>query len=139
MRMLLKVQMEVEAANRAIKDGSLPKIIQGFTDAAKPEGVWFTALGGKRTMVAVFDLASPAQIPPLAEPFFTVLNAAFEMSPAMDLADLQTGLSHLGCETRRRSRPLFADTSTGGGVSFDRMSSIWSGRKVRSRRFSGHC
>ena len=95
MRMLLKVQMEVEAANRAIKDGSLPKIVQGFTEAAKPEGVWFTALGGKRTMVAVFDLVSPAQIPPLAEPFFTGLNATFEMSPAMDMADLQAGLSNL--------------------------------------------
>lgn len=95
MRMFLKVQMEVEAANRAIKDGSLPKIVQNFTEAAKPEGVWFTALDGKRTMVAVFDLASTAQIPPLAEPFFTGLNAAFELSPAMDAADLQTGLSNL--------------------------------------------
>lgn len=95
MRMLLKVQMEVEAANRAIKDGSLPKIVQDFTKAVKPEGVWFTALGGKRTMVAVFDLAATAQIPPLAEPFFTGLNASFEMSPAMDMADLQVGLSKL--------------------------------------------
>lgn len=95
MRMFLKVQMEVEAANRAIKDGSLPKIIQSFTEAAKPEGAWFTALDGKRTMVAVFDLASTAQIPPLAEPFFTGLNASFELSPAMDAADLQTGLSNL--------------------------------------------
>ena len=95
MRMFLKVQMEVEAANRAIKDGSLPRIIQAFTEAAKPEGAWFTAMDGKRTMVAVFDLASPAQIPPLAEPFFTGLNARFELSPAMDAADLQTGLSNL--------------------------------------------
>jgi len=95
MRMFLKVQMAVEAANRAIKDGSMPGIIQGFTDAAKPEGVWFTALDGKRTMIAVFDLASLADIPPLAEPFFTALNATFELSPAMDTADLQTGLSNL--------------------------------------------
>lgn len=95
MRMFLKVQMEVEAANRAIKDGSLPKIVQGFMEAAKPEGVWFTALEGKRTMVAVFDLASPAQLPPLAEPFFMGLNATFEVHPAMDAADLQTGLSNL--------------------------------------------
>jgi hypothetical protein len=95
MRMFLKVQMEVEAANRAIKDGSLPRIVQAFTEAAKPEGVWFTALDGKRTMIAVFDLASAAQIPPLAEPFFTGLNATFELSPAMDAADLQTGLSNL--------------------------------------------
>ncbi|MNE05866.1 hypothetical protein D3C80_984400 [compost metagenome] len=95
MRMLLKVQMEVEAANRAIRDGSLPRIVQGFMEAAKPEGAWFTAMDGKRTMVAVFDLASPAQIPPLAEPFFHGLNAAFELSPAMDAADLKAGLSNL--------------------------------------------
>ena len=95
MRMFLKVQMEVEAANRAIKDGSLPKIVQGFMETAKPEGVWFTALDGKRTMVAVFDLASPAQMPPLAEPFFTGLSATFELTPAMDAADLQAGLSSL--------------------------------------------
>ncbi len=95
MRMFLKVQLEVEAANRAIKDGSLPRIVQAFTEAAKPEGVWFTALDGKRTMIAVFDLAATAQIPPLAEPFFTGLNASFEMSPAMDAADLQAGLSNL--------------------------------------------
>jgi len=87
--------MEVKAANRAIKDGSLPKIVQAFTEAAKPEGVWFTALDGKRTMVAVFDLASTAKIPPLAEPFFTGLNATFELTPAMDPADLQAGLSAL--------------------------------------------
>jgi hypothetical protein len=95
MRMFLKVLMEVEAANRAIKDGSLPKIVEGFTRTAKPEGVWFTAVDGKRTMVAVFDLASTAQIPPLAEPFFAGLNATFELTPAMDLADLQAGLSGL--------------------------------------------
>lgn len=95
MRMILKVQMEVEAANRAIKDGSLPGIFQNFMDTAKPEGAWFTAWNGKRTMVAVFDLASPAQIPPLAEPFFNGLNASFELCPAMDTADLQEGLSKL--------------------------------------------
>jgi hypothetical protein len=95
MRMFLKMQMSVEAGNRAIKDGSLPKIIQGFMEAAKPEGAWFTALDGKRTMVAVFDLASPADIPRLAEPFFTGLDATFELSPAMDAADLQAGLSRL--------------------------------------------
>jgi hypothetical protein len=95
MRMFLKVQMDVEAATRTIRDGSMAKLVQDFTAAAKPEGVWFTALDGKRTMVAIFDLASPAHIPPLAEPFFRGLNATFELTPAMDAADLQTGLSNL--------------------------------------------
>jgi hypothetical protein len=95
MRMFLKVQMEVEAANRAVKDGSLPKIVQGFTDRFKPEGAWFTSVDGKRTMIAIFDLPSTADIPVLAEPFFTGMNATVDISPAMDAADLQAGLSAL--------------------------------------------
>lgn len=95
MRMFLTVQMEVEAANRAIKDGSMATIIQGFAEAVKPEGLWFTALDGKRTMVAVFDLASTMQIPSLAEPFFAGLHAAIALSPAMDMADLRAGLASL--------------------------------------------
>lgn len=95
MRMYLQVQMEVEAANAAIKGDSMAEIIRGFTEAAKPEGIWFTALNGKRTMVAIFDLASPADIPALAEPFFVGLNASFEISPAMNMDDLQKGLSRL--------------------------------------------
>ena len=93
MRMFLRVKMEVEAANRAIKDGTLSKVVQGFMDTAKPEGIWFTAQDGKRCMVAVFDLAEPARIPKLAEPFFMGVGASFEISPAMSLPDLQAGLS----------------------------------------------
>jgi len=39
MRMFLKVLMDVDAANRAIKDGTLPKVVEGFANAAKPEGM----------------------------------------------------------------------------------------------------
>lgn len=95
MRMYLQVQMEVEATNAAIKDGSMAEIVRSFTEAAKPEGIWFTALNGKRTMITIFDLASPADIPALAEPFFVRLNASFEISPAMSADDLQKGLSRL--------------------------------------------
>lgn len=95
MRMFMKVKLEVEAANRAIQDGSLPKIVENFAKAFKPEGMWFTALDGHRCMVAVFDLASTTQIPALAEPFFTGLGAAIELTPAMDAADLRAGLAAL--------------------------------------------
>jgi hypothetical protein len=89
MRMFLRVQLEVEASNRAIEDGSLSTIIEGFIKETKPEGVWFTPLDGQRAMVAVFDLTNTAQIARLAEPFFSKLNATFELSPAMDMADLK--------------------------------------------------
>jgi hypothetical protein len=89
MRMFLQVQMAVKATNRAIEDGSLSTIIDDFITATKPEGVWFSALGGQRAMIAVFDLVSPSQIPRLAEPFFSKLNASFVLSPAMNLEDLK--------------------------------------------------
>ncbi len=73
--------MDVDAANRrAIKDGTLPKVIEGYANAARPEGMWFVAQDGKRCMVAVFDLVSTAQIPSLAEPFFEAVGAAVELS-----------------------------------------------------------
>jgi hypothetical protein len=95
MRMFLKVLMDVDAANRAIKDGTLPKVVEGFANAVKPDGMWFIAEGGKRCMVAVFDMVSTAQIPSLAEPFFEAVGAAIELTPAMDAADLKAGLSGL--------------------------------------------
>jgi hypothetical protein len=95
MRVMLKMQVPVVAGNKAIEDGSLPRLIQEFMEKAKPEAAYFGAFEGKRTMIAVFDLASPAQIPPLAEPFFMGLDATWELTPVMDAADLQTGLSGL--------------------------------------------
>jgi hypothetical protein len=95
MRVLMRVQIPVEAGNAALANGALPKVIQGFTEAAKPEAMYFTAMNGKRTMIAVFDMVSASDIPRLAEPFFTGLNASLEWQPCMDLADLEAGLAKL--------------------------------------------
>ena len=95
MRMFMKVMFDVEASNRAIKDGSMPKIVEGFAKAFNPEGMWFVAQDGKRCMIAVFDLPSTSKIPLVAEPFFEGLGASIEATPAMSLADLQEGLSAL--------------------------------------------
>jgi hypothetical protein len=96
MRMFMRVKLEVDASTRAIKDGSIAKIIEGFAKAFKPEGIWFVTQDGKRCMVTVFNLDTPSRIPALAEPFFAGLGATVEITPAMDMADLQAGLSALG-------------------------------------------
>ena len=56
MRTMMKVQISAEAGNRAIKDGSLPEIIRKTLEAVQAEAAYFTAVDGKRTMFAVFDL-----------------------------------------------------------------------------------
>jgi hypothetical protein len=92
MRMLLKVQMEVEAGNRAIRDGSLAETLDRVMGQIQPEAAYFTALDGKRTALIFFDMESPSQIPSVAEPFFMALDAAVEIVPAMNAEDVRTGI-----------------------------------------------
>jgi hypothetical protein len=92
MRMLLKVQMDVEAGNRAIKDGSFGQTMERVMQRLQPEAAYFTALDGKRTGLIVFDLKEPSQIPTVAEPFFMAVNASIELSPVMTMEDVQAGL-----------------------------------------------
>jgi hypothetical protein len=92
MRMLLKVQMDVEAGNRAVKDGSLDETLERVLGEIKPEAAYFIAEDGKRTGLIFFDLKSESQIPSVAEPFFRALNADISLVPAMTADDVRAGL-----------------------------------------------
>ncbi|MBS0027813.1 hypothetical protein ACTJJ0_04045 [Chitinophaga sp. 22321] len=96
MRTLLKVTLEVEASNKALLDGTLPKIMQSTKEKLNPEASYFLALDGCRTAIFVFDLKDPSEIPGISEPFFMSLNAKVEFSPVMNAEDLQKGLQSLG-------------------------------------------
>jgi hypothetical protein len=95
MRMLLRVKVPTEVGNRAIKDGTLPKIIQKTMESLKPEAAYFTTVDGQRTMIAVFDMKSPSDMPRIAEPLFAGLNAEVELTPCMNADDLKTGLASI--------------------------------------------
>jgi hypothetical protein len=92
MRMLLKMQMDVEAGNRAIKDGSFGQMLERVMEQIKPEAAYFTAIDGKRTGLIFFDLKDPSQIPSVAEPFFMTVGAQIELVPVMTPEDVQRGL-----------------------------------------------
>ena len=96
MRCMLRIQIDTEAGNAAIKDGSLPNVIQQVMEKAKPEASYFTTEDGDRTSYMFFDLADPSDIPMIAEPAFMNLNAKVTFAPVMNLEDLQTGLAKLG-------------------------------------------
>ncbi|MBV8989186.1 MAG: hypothetical protein JO372_11580 [Solirubrobacterales bacterium] len=93
MRMLLKMQMDVEAGNRAIKDGSFGKMLERVMGQIKPEAAYFTAIDGKRTGLIFFDLEEPSRIPAIAEPFFMTVGASIELLPVMIPEDVQKGLA----------------------------------------------
>jgi hypothetical protein len=92
MRMLMKVQIPVEAGNAGIKSGVLPQTFREFAESAKPEAMYFTLADGKRTMFAVIDMATTAEMPRLGEPFFHKLNASIEATPCMTAEELAAGL-----------------------------------------------
>jgi hypothetical protein len=88
MRFLMKASMTVEAANAAIRNGSLPKTIQSILADLKPEAAYFCDWDGMRTAFIVFDMQDVSQIPAVAEPWFLAFNASVEIHPVMSPADL---------------------------------------------------
>jgi len=95
MRIMARVSIPVEAGNKAIEGGSLPKVIQQTAERWKPEAMYFTTFDGRRTGFIVFDMANSSDMPGFAEPFFMELNAEVQFSPVMNGDDLQMGLSAL--------------------------------------------
>jgi hypothetical protein len=96
MRTMLIATLPVAKGNQAIADGSLPRVIQQTMERIKPESAYFTTdAGGRRTAYMIFDLKDSADIPSIAEPLFTTLDAAVTLTPAMNPQDLQAGLAKL--------------------------------------------
>jgi hypothetical protein len=93
----MKASMPVETGNAAIAEGTLGKTISSILEELKPEAVYFTDDGGKRTAFVFFDLKDPSHIPAVAEPWFLAFNASIELHPAMNLDDLKKsvpGIEH---------------------------------------------
>jgi hypothetical protein len=92
MRVMMKVSIPVDTGNKGVKDGFLPKTILGFMEQAKPEAAYFVTEGGKRTGFFFFELKDPSSLPSASEPFFMNLNAAIEVTPAMNVEDMKAGV-----------------------------------------------
>ena len=88
MRFLVKVNIPVEAGNRAAKAGTLGTTTQAILADLKPEAVYFTDDHGQRTAFLIIDMHDASQIPALAEPWFLAFEASIEIHPVMGLEDL---------------------------------------------------
>ena len=88
MRFLIKVNMQVDAANAAVRAGKLGSTIQSILADLKPEAAYFAADNGQRTGFLIVEVESASQIPAIAEPWFLAFNANIEFHPVMVPADL---------------------------------------------------
>ena len=97
MKMLLNVIFPTEPFNALVRSGKAGEILQKIVEDLKPEAVYFTEEDGMRAALMVVDLASPADVPRVAEPFFLKFDAEVRMRIVMSPADLKTaGLAALG-------------------------------------------
>jgi hypothetical protein len=95
MRMLLVAQPNVDKGSEAVTSGDMAKTVQETVEMIRPEAVYFAPVHGQRTMIAVFDMDDPADLPKISEPMFR-MGATVEIVPAMNLEDLQRGLTAIG-------------------------------------------
>ena len=99
MRTMIRVKIPVEAGNKAIQDGSLPKAIAEALQRLKPEAAYFFPDHGVRTAMMFVDVKEASDIPAIVEPFFSQLNAAVEILPVMNAEDLKAGLAKITPKT----------------------------------------
>jgi hypothetical protein len=92
MRMMLKIVMPTEAGNRAIKDGTLAKLLEATMSKLNVEAAYFVAEDGMRTAMMFFDMSDSSDIPPIVEPLFMGADAEVELLPVMNAEDLRKGL-----------------------------------------------
>ena len=92
MRTLLKVTIPVEAGNKGVQDGTIQRVMGETMERLRPEAAYFFAEGGMRAGLFVFDLKDSLDIPSIAEPFFSGINASVEFTPVMNADDLKKGL-----------------------------------------------
>ncbi len=95
MRFVTLISMPNEAGNKAIKDGSLARVMQTTIERWKPEGAYFTTMNGERTAIMIVDLPTAAHMVEFAEPMFLQLGAKVDYHVAMNANDLKDGLAKI--------------------------------------------
>jgi hypothetical protein len=92
MRMMLRITIPTEEGNRALRDSSLPKILEETARKLKTEAAYFVAHNGRRSAMFFFEMREASDIPPIVEPLFLGLNAEVELLPVMNADDLKKGI-----------------------------------------------
>jgi hypothetical protein len=95
MRMLVKAVFDTDAASEVIASGQGAEVNRRIADRFQPEAFYAFAEDGQRTVLMVFDLTDPSQIPVLTEPMYQQGKAKVTLTPCMNLEDLEKGFEEL--------------------------------------------
>ena len=94
MRTMIKIQVPVDAGNRAIAENKMGDVIGEIAAKAHPEAMYFGTdpVSGLRTAHFVCDLASSSDLPAMFEVAIQKLNATIQAFPVMTAEELKSGL-----------------------------------------------
>ena len=91
MRYLIKVEMETEAGNKAVRDPKFGEKMQALLKELKAEAAYFTTVKGHRGAYVVVNMDDASQMVAMAEPFFLWFKANVKFMPVMLSQDLAKG------------------------------------------------
>ncbi|MGA2627584.1 MAG: hypothetical protein ABSF63_11100 [Candidatus Bathyarchaeia archaeon] len=92
MKFLLRLHMPTESGNKMLQDPNFPKKLEGVLNQIKPEAVYFAPIEGERGIIMIVNLPSADMIAGIAEPLWMTFNCKLDLTPLMELSDLQKGL-----------------------------------------------
>jgi hypothetical protein len=92
MRMLLKAAVDTETANEVLRSGEAVDAGVRIMELLQPEAIYAFIEDGQRTLLAVFDLADPSQMPVVTEPLYQLLKAKITLTPCMNFDDAKKGV-----------------------------------------------
>jgi hypothetical protein len=95
MRMMMRVSVPIEAANKAVQDGSMGRILGAQLEKLRPEAVYFFAADDVRTALLFLDVKEASDMPVIADPFFQGVSARITFTPVMTAQDFQAGMAKL--------------------------------------------
>jgi hypothetical protein len=95
MRMLLKAVMDTEVGNETVRRGAVAEALDQMRENLQPEAVYGVVEDGQRTLIVVFDLADPSQIPVACEGFFQQAKAKITLSPCMTEEEMKKGVDEV--------------------------------------------
>jgi len=101
MRMMMKVNIPVDAGNAGARSGALGTKVQQILAELKPEAAYFVAEDGQRTGFLFFDMNDSSQLPAVAEPWFLAFNASITITPAMTPQDLSQAVPSIAAAVEK--------------------------------------
>lgn len=101
MRYMIKMEMQSEAGNIAVRDPKFGEKMQALLKEMKAEAAYFTTVNGHRGGYIVVNMDDASQIVSMAEPLFLWFKANVEFVPVMLPQDLAKAGPAIGAAVQK--------------------------------------